>query len=199
MVTRCLRKQPQDRYQQASDLVRDLKVVQREIDSGITHRVPIRERLHDGMTTLRDMAPSEWLWPVLLGTAGLALLYLLFSRWESWGPALIMVSLLGLVTYRRLRNRRHRLMRQFAGRVRRLPEVRIISFHHDQATVVADKALARTYVRVNALMDRINRKKYFGEPYSVVVRDGLDREEERQVLASPGVLHVRKDVLDEEA
>jgi hypothetical protein len=125
-------------------------------------------------------------------------LYFLFQSLEAVMPTFIIFGLLGLVIWRRVRNRRHRLMKQFAAKVKKMPEVRIIIFHEDQATVLTDKALARTYVRINALMDRINRKKYFGDPYSVVVRDQVEAEEERQALSTPGVLYVRQDILGEE-
>ena len=198
VVSRCLRKQVQDRYQTSSDLVSDLKSVQKEVDSGISQRVPLQERLLDSMQTLKDLTPGEWIWPAVGILAGLAVLYFLFQSLEAVMPTFIIFGLLGLVIWRRVRNRRHRLMKQFAAKVKKLPEVRIIIFHGDQATVLTDKALARTYVRINALMDRINRKKYFGDPYSVVVRDQVETEEERQALSTPGVLYVREDILGEE-
>jgi predicted Ser/Thr protein kinase len=198
VVSRCLRKQVQDRYQTSENLVTDLKSVQKEVDSGISQRIPLQERLRDGMQSLKDLTPGEWIWPVVGVLVGLAVLYFLFQSLEAVMPIFIVFGLLGLCIWRRLRNRRHRLMKQFAAKVKKMPEVRIIIFHEDQATVLADKALARTYVRINALMDRTNRKKYFGEPYSVVVRDLVPAEEERQALSTPGVLYVRKDVLGEE-
>ena len=198
VISRCLRKQTQDRYQTSKDLVSDLKGVQKEIDSGITTHVPLQDRLRDGMESLKDLTPGEWLWPAVGVLVGLALLYFLFQNLEAWLPMFIVFSVLGLVIYRRVRNRRHRFMRQFAAKVKKMSEVRIIIFHEDQATVLTDKALARTYVRINALMDKINRKKYFGDPYSVTIRDQATPEEEREALATPGILYVRKDVLGEE-
>jgi hypothetical protein len=197
VVSRCLRKQVQDRYQTSEELVRDLKSVQKEIDSGISQRVPLQDRLRDGMQSLQDLTPGEWIWPAAGALVGLSVLYFLFSNIEAWLPIVFIFGILGLCVYRRIRNRRHRLMKQFAAKVKKLPEVRIILFHEDQATVIADKALARTYVRINALMDKINRKKYFGDPYSVVIRDEVSAEEEHQALATPGVLFVHKDVLGE--
>jgi serine/threonine protein kinase len=198
VVSRCLRKQVQDRYQTSSDLVSDLKTVQKEVDSGISQRIPLQERLLDSMQTLKDLTAGEWIWPAVGILVGLSVLYFLFQSLEAVMPMFIIFGLLGLVIWRRVRNRRHRLMKQFAAKVKKMPEVRIIIFHGDQATVLTDKALARTYVRINALMDRINRKKYFGDPYSVVVRDQVETEEERQALSTPGVLYVREDVLGEE-
>jgi hypothetical protein len=89
-------------------------------------------------------------------------------------------------------------MRKFSAKVRKLPEVRIVALDGLRATVIADKALAKTYVRVNAAMDAINSSLFFGEPFSVVVRDGLTREETLALLGGPGILYVRADVLEEE-
>ena len=197
VVARCLRKQTQDRYQSSTELVNDLKAVQKEIDSGITSHIPLQERLREGLQSLKDLTPGEWLWPTVGILAGLVMLYFLFQNLESWLPTFLGLAVVGLIIYRRVRTRRHRLMNQFAAKVKKMPEVRIIIFHEDQVTVLTDKALARTYVRINALMDRINRKKYFGDDYSVTVRDQVEPEEERRALATPGVLYVRKDVLGE--
>jgi hypothetical protein len=57
--------------------------------------------------------------------------------------------------------------------------------------VVADKALARTYVKLNALVDSMNARVFFGEHFQVVVRDDLTAEETRALLTGPGVLYVR--------
>ena len=89
-------------------------------------------------------------------------------------------------------------MKRFAAKVRKMKEVRVILFHEDQVTVLVDKAMARTYVRINALMEAVNRKKYFGDPYTVVVRDGVAPAEEREALATPGVLYVRRDIRAED-
>jgi hypothetical protein len=198
VVSRCLRKRSEDRYPSADALVEDLKRVQKEIESGVSGGVPLADRLREGMRSLGEMTPGEWLWPL----AGLALVVavislLAFSDLASWLPTTLFFGFVGLIAWRRLKNRRHRLMRRFAARVRRMPEVRIVTFHGDQALVVVDQAMAKTYVRINALMDRVNRKKFFGEPYSVVVRDGLGADGEREALAQPGVLYVRDDVLGE--
>ena len=64
-------------------------------------------------------------------------------------------------------------------------------------TVVVDQAMAKTYLRVNTQLDRLNGKWFPGERFSVKVRDDLEGEELRGLLAASGVLFVREDLLDE--
>ena len=110
---------------------------------------------------------------------------------------LVVAGVVILLGYRWVRNRPRRLLRWFAGRVRKMPEVRIIARRDRQVTVVVDRAVANTYVRITAAMDRINRKRFFGEPYTVVVRDDVAGPELRGLLQG-NVLYVRKDVLEQE-
>jgi hypothetical protein len=42
----------------------------------------------------------------------------------------------------------------------------------------------------------VNTSMFFGDPFSVVVRDGLTPEDEKGLLSAPGVVYVRPDVLD---
>jgi len=58
---------------------------------------------------------------------------------------------------------------------------------------VADRAQARTYVRANALLDAVNSSMFFGDSFTLVIRDDATPEEERALLSSPGVLYVRED------
>jgi hypothetical protein len=60
-------------------------------------------------------------------------------------------------------------------------------------TIVADRAQAKTYVRANALLDAVNSSMFFGDPFTLVIREDVTPEEEKALLSSPGVLHVRED------
>jgi serine/threonine protein kinase len=195
VVSRCLRKRPEDRYPDAKGLVEDLKGVQREVESGISQKLPLKVLLEERIRALREMSPSEWIWPLSIGAALLILVFFLFFRQEGPG-LLITLGIVGMYTYRRIRNRRYRLTRRIVTRVRRLPEVRFVTVDDRRLTVVADQALAKTYVRVNAAVDRINSKMFFGEPFSAVVRDDLTPEEERALLSGPGVVYVRPDAME---
>jgi predicted Ser/Thr protein kinase len=196
VVSRCLRKKPQDRYADARQLVQDLRGVQREIESGISTRVPLAQRLREGIGSLKDLTPAEWIWPAAIALAAIVLLVLALTIEGFSLGTLFVLGLVGLIVYRRLRNRRFRLMKRFGAKVRKMPEVRLIVFDEQRVTVVADKALAKTYVRVNALLDKVNERMFFGEPFSVTVRDDVPAEELRALLQGPGVVYVRDDVLE---
>ena len=61
-------------------------------------------------------------------------------------------------------------------------------------TLVADRAQAKTYVRANALLDSVNSSMFFGDPFTLVIRDAVSPEEEKALLSSPGVLYVREEL-----
>jgi tRNA A-37 threonylcarbamoyl transferase component Bud32 len=196
VASRCLRKRPEDRYDSARALVQDLKGVQQEIESGISVKTPLAERFREGLRSLREMAPAEWVWPVLGASALVVMLILAFSGWDTQFWTLVFLGFVGLLIYRRIRNRRYRLIKRFTAKVRKMSEVRLIVFQGNESTVVVDRAMAKTYVRINALMDKVNSKRFFGDPFTVAVRDGVSVEEVRSLLAGPGVSYVRDDVLD---
>jgi predicted Ser/Thr protein kinase len=193
VISRCLRKRAADRYPDTKELTNDLRAVQREVESGISSKVPLGLRLQERLLALRELTPNEWAWPIGGGLVVLGVLVALIRAEGETIPFLIMFGIGGLLLYRFIRNRRYRATRRFTGKGRRLQEVRIIAVDGLRITVVADKALARTYVRINALVDAMNARMFFGEPFKVVVRDDLTPEETRALLTSPGVLYVRED------
>jgi predicted Ser/Thr protein kinase len=195
VISRCLRKRPADRWADARQLVDALKTVQQEIESGISTKVPLTERIRERLGAVRDLEPKHWGW-VVLGTAGLgALIYLALTRWDL--PLVITFGLMGWFAYRFVKKRPRRLLRRFTDKVRKVPGVRVVACRGREVTVVVDQAVARTYVRVNAQLARMNGKWFLGEPFSVKVRDDLEGEELRGLLSGEGVLFVREDLLDE--
>jgi predicted Ser/Thr protein kinase len=196
VIGRCLRKRREDRYGDARELAADLKAVQREVESGISGSAPLKLRMEEALRSLRHLAPGEWLLPVAAG-AGLALLLFVLLRRDDLLPFILTVAVPAAFFYRRFRHRRLRLIRRFAEKVRKLPEVRLIAANGNRVTVVADKALAKTYVRVNALMDEVNARLFFGEPFTVTVRQDVPKDEVRALLSASGVMYVRDDVLSE--
>jgi predicted Ser/Thr protein kinase len=193
VVGRCLRKRPQDRYADAREVFTDLKAVQREVESGFSGRVPLAQRLQETFSSFSSLEPRQWLLPGAVGAGLLALLVFLVSR-EGFSLApLLVFAFFGLLVFRRFKNRRKRLLRRFIAKAQRLGEVRVVALAGDRLTVVADQAVARTYVRLNALVDEINDGMYFGEPFTVVVRDDLGEAELRDLFKGPGILYVRED------
>jgi len=194
VVTRCLRKRAPDRYADAKELVADIKGVQREVESGISSKAPLALRLQEQWRSLRDRTLGEWLLPgviVLLVVAVLAGVFFGPSG-EGIGPGLVFSVIGTLFVWRRIRNRRIRLARRFVAKVRKIPEVRLVVLEAMRFTVVADAAQARTYVRANAALDSVNASMFFGDPFTLVVRDGVLPEEEKALLSGPGILYVRE-------
>jgi tRNA A-37 threonylcarbamoyl transferase component Bud32 len=198
VVTRCLRKRAQDRYPDAKELVADLKTVQREVESGISSKAPLGVRLQEQLRSLRDRTLGEWLLPGAVVVVALAVLLSFFVARSGEGliTSLLFPVVVGLLIWRRFRNRRLRLARRFVAKARRMAEVRLIAVDGMRLTVVADRAQAKTYVRINALVDSLNASMFFGDHFTAVVRDELKPEETRALLSSPGVLYVRDDVLE---
>jgi predicted Ser/Thr protein kinase len=195
VVTRCLRKRAQDRYPDAKELVGDLKTVQREVESGISSKAPLGVRLQEQWRSLRDRTLGEWLLPGVVILIALAVLLSIVFRPAAEGaiPGLVFPAIAGLLVWRRYRHRRLRLGRRFVAKVRKMPEVRLVTLDGLRFTLVADRAQAKTYVRANALLDSVNSSMFFGDPFTLVIRDAMSPEEEKALLSGPGVLYVRED------
>ncbi len=199
VVTRCLRKRAPDRYPDARELLGDLKAVQKEVESGVSSRVPLAVRLQEQWQALRQRTPGEWLLPGTIALILLAVVLGMFfgSQAEGQGDGipgtLIFFGIVGLFVWRRHRNRSIRLARRVVSKMTRMEEIRLIALDGMRFTVLADHAKARTYVRANAIVDSVNGKMFFGDPFSVVVRDDLPPEEEQALLTGPGILYVRED------
>ncbi len=193
VITRCLRKRAQDRYPDARELVADLKTVQREIESGVSSKAPLSVKLQEQWRSLRDRTLGDWLLPALVVLVAVGVLVSLLVTRRDSGGSLFMLVLAGLFVWRRVRNRRLRLGRRFVKKVSKMPEVRLVTLDGMRFTVLADRAQARTYVRANARVDEVNSSMFFGEPFSLVIRDDFTPEEERALLSGPGVLYVRED------
>ena len=193
VVTRCLRKRASDRYPDARELAADLKTVQREVESGISSKAPFAVRLQERWRALQERTIGEWLLPALVVVAIVAvLLALWFRSGGGIGPGLVSTVIGGLFVWRRIRNRRLRLARRFTAKVRRIAEVRLVALDGMRFTLVADQAQARTYVRANAALDAVNGSMFFGEPFTLVVRDSVAPEEEKALLSASGILYVRE-------
>ena len=192
IVSRCLRKRAPDRYPDAKELAADLKAVQREVESGISSKAPLALRLQERWRSLQERTLGEWLLPAVIVALTLAVLFSLFFRREGIGPGLVFTVIGALFVWRRIRNRRLRLARRFTTKVRRMAEVRLVALDGMRFTVVADQAQARTYVRANAALDAVNGSMFFGEPFTLVVRDAMAAEDEKALLSSSGILYVRE-------
>jgi hypothetical protein len=106
---------------------------------------------------------------------------------------LIGLTFFGLLIYRYVRNRKNRMLNRFVAKVSKFPEVKAISFKEDRITVVVEKAQAKIYIRVNSLINALNKKLYFGRPLTVAVRDDLTKDEFQRMMREPGVAYVSED------
>ncbi len=196
IVTRCLRKRPEDRYPDAGALVADLKALKRDLESGVTRTTPIADRLRDRLVALKNLPPKSLYW--IYGASvlvALALIFIVANRFELSFPSVVLV-VLGLYAYRKLRHRTLRLKKRFAAKAAKMPEVLLVAWPQQQATVVVDKVQAKVYLRLNGLMEDLNKKLFFGHPMTVVVRDDVTAEEFRTILREAGVLYVRDDAFE---
>ena len=193
IISRCLRKRPEDRYPNASSLAADLKDLKQDVESGIERSVPSEKRIQRWLEWLKYSMPFGFK-GIAIAAISLILAGLLIFKATSIGT-LVGVAILGLIIYRYVRNRKGRMLKRFIGKVSIFPEVRAIIVCGNQVTVVVDQAMAKTYIRVNSLIDSVNKKLYFGKPVEVAVRDDLSSDEFQRVLREPGVVYIRDDVV----
>jgi eukaryotic-like serine/threonine-protein kinase len=191
VISRCLRKRAPDRYPDCKELSAELKTVQREAESGISAKVTLGERLREQLASLGGLTPRAWIVPTVVGALLVAVLAAFFLRDKDPFGSLIGLGIVGLFVWRRHRNRRQRLSRKFTARARKLPEVRIVALEGTKLTVVADQAVAKTYVRLNAILDGINGAMFYGDPFTITITDELGPEEVRTLLKGPGILFMR--------
>jgi len=192
IVARCLRKRPENRYQDAGDLAADLKRLKRDIESGIQRSVSPIHRIQELGAWLKTSLP---LGPKSIATAAIILIIaaLLIITNIHWANLLWLV-ILGLMIYRYIRNRKNRMLKRFVAKISKFPDVRAISIQEDQITVLADKAQAKLYIRINSLIDSLNNKLYIGKHVEVAVRDDLAPEEFQSILRESGIVYVRDDI-----
>jgi serine/threonine protein kinase len=193
LLSRCLRKNPADRYQNAEALVTDLKRLKDNLESGSQRAVSIRERFEDWVEWFKYSLPSGGpSMAVLLVVAGLVG-YLIFS--EAGLGTIILILLIGLPVYRHIRNRRQRMVNRLVSKLSKIPEVRAVVMNQDVVNIVVDRAQASLFVRVNGLLESFNQKLFHGDPIEVAIRDDLSVGDFQQLLREPGVRYVRDEAM----
>jgi eukaryotic-like serine/threonine-protein kinase len=192
IISRCLRKRPEDRYPDARTLVQELRALRRDTESGKASTFSLRRRVLEVMRQLPQLAPRQYGWAagVLVGLA--LILYLILTNVSLGG--FIGFSIVALLAYRHVRNRPQRMVEQFVRKIRHVPEVRLISVQDRRITVIVDRPVGQLYGRINAQLNACNRKLFFGDPMSVTIRHDLAAPETHTLLTSTGVHYVRDDV-----
>ena len=197
ILSSCLRKNPRTRYPDANHLVEDLRRLKKEIESGVRTTSFHSLKLQGILDWLKTSMPLGV--PSAVFVAGLLILIflLVFSKinWALLISQSIWVVVLGFLIYRRVRNRKVRLLKRFVAKVSEVPSVKAVIIKEDRVTVVVEKAQANIYIRVNSLIDQVNKKLYFGKHLTVAVRDDLTGEEFQRLIREPGVAYVHEDIV----
>jgi serine/threonine protein kinase len=193
VLSRCLRKRPEDRYTDAGELAADLKRLKSDIESGIQRPATPAQRIDELKHWLKTTLPLS---PTGIAIAALALLIIalfIFTkiRWVN----LLWIGLIGLAIYRNIKNRKKRMLKAFIKKVSKIESVRAVRILEDSVTVIVDKAKASHFVRINSMVDDINKKLYFGRHLDVAIRDDLAEEEFQHLLRETGIAYVRDDVI----
>ena len=193
IVSRCLRKQPKDRYPDARALADDLRRLKQDLDSGVQRSLPVEEHVRRRLDWLRHAIPTGTTWQKGL-TAAIVILVLGGWLLADLGT-LVLLAIPALLIYRWVRNRRNRLLKRFVSRIGSLKEVQAILVRDSRITVIVGKAQAQVYIRVNNLVEKSNSKLFHGAPFEAVVRDDLNEAQLLEALREPGVAYVRQDIL----
>lgn len=193
IITRCLRKRPEDRYPDAGALVPDLKNLKADIDSGVQRPFSATQKIDElkyWLTTSIPVGPQG----ILIVAAILVVAAIIFFTDIQWAN-LLWLGIAGLVIYRNIKNRKKRMLRRFVANASKIETVKAVRIHGDSITVAVDRAKASQYIRINSMVDAINKKLYFGRHVEVAVQDDLSEEEFQRMLRESGIQYVRDDII----
>ena len=191
IIFRCLRKNPEDRYPDAHALAADLRRLKHALETGTTSRLPAGARLRSWFDWLKTSFPGGYRGLAIL-FGGIALAAVLVAVKFNWG-GLIGPAFIALFVYRFFRNRKKRLVAAFTKKVAKFPEVRLVTVRDDRVTVVVDKAPAKVYIRITALVDDLNRSLFFGKDIKAEIRTDVTDAETTAMLTQVGVVYARED------
>ncbi len=166
IISRCLRKRPEDRYPDARALAADLKRLRHDLETGTNLTLPAGHKIRCWMESLATWIPLGSKGLIILAVVIIAAAALLFTRME-WG-SLLVAAIIALLIYRGVRNRKRRMLASFTKKVSALPEVKAVVIREDEVTVVLEKAPAKTYIRITSLIETVNARLFFGRPGSQI-------------------------------
>ncbi len=193
IVFRCLRKNPDDRYPDAHGLADDLRRLKHELETGTGARRPAGARLRTWAEWMKTSFPGGYKGMAILSGA-IALAAVLVAVNFDWG-GLIGPAVMGLFFYRYFRNRKKRLTAAFVKKVAKFPEVRLVAVRDGRVTVAVDKAPAKVYIRITALVDELNRSLFFGQDVKAEIRSEITEDEAQTLLTQVGVVYAQEDPL----
>jgi len=192
IISRCLRKRPEDRYPDARHLADDLKRLEQTIETGTSLSLPAGERIRGWLESVKTSVPLGNKGLIILAAVLILAVAMLFTR-VQWG-SLVGPAFLAVFFYRLVRNRKRRMLTDFGKKISKLPEVKAVVIQDDRVTVVLDKAPAKTYIHINSQIESLNSKLFFGKPATVEIKDDLVDAELKRLIRQPGVVYVRNDI-----
>jgi serine/threonine protein kinase len=192
IISRCLRKRPEDRYPDAGRLADDLKRLEQQIETGTRLSLPTGERIKAWLESVKSSVPLGNKGLIILAAVLVLAFVLLFTR-VQWG-SLIGPAFLVLFFYRFARNRKRRLLSDFVKKISKVREVKSVIIQEDRVTVILDKAPAKTYLRINSQFDSLNSSLFFGKPATMEIKDDLADSEIQKLVRQPGVTYIREDI-----
>jgi serine/threonine protein kinase len=195
IVFRCLRKNPDDRYPDAHALAVDLRRLKHDIESGTSTKLPAGARLRNWAEWLKTSFPGGYKGLAILASA-VAITVVLVSVNFNWG-ALIGPAFMALFFYRYIRNRKKRRLAAFTKKIAKFPEVRLVVIRENHVTIVIDKAPAKVYIRITALIEELNQRLYVGRDVTAEVKSEIPEAEVQTMLRQVGVVYAREEALPE--
>jgi len=195
ILTRCLRKRPEDRYPDAQALADDLKHLKRDLESGTRDSLRPIERLRGRLEGLFASFPLGRNGVLILAAAVLASAIFIVAK-VQWGN-LFSLGLIGLLIYRSIRNKRARRLKAITAKMAKDPSIRAILIQGDRVTIIVDRASAGTDIRITSLIDDVNKRLYFGTPVTADIKADLTETEFQAVLKTPGIVYAREDAAAE--
>jgi len=192
IISRCLRKRPEDRYADAGRLADDLKRLEQSLETGTSLALPAGERIRVWLESIKTSIPLGSKGLIILAGVLVLAVVLLFTR-VQWG-SLIGPAFLVLFGYRFVRNRKRRLLGEFTKKISKLPEVKAVLIREDRVAVVLEKPRAKTYLHINGQIELLNSKLFFGKPVSVETKEDLSGVDLQKFIRQPSVVYVSNDI-----
>ena len=193
IVARCLRKRPEDRYPNSSALASDLKRLKSDIESGVRRPASAGHKLDEIKYWFQNsLSINPYI--VVIAAAVLIAAGILFITKVQW-VSLVWPAIIGLLVYRYIKNRKPRMLKSLVSKIAKFEDVRAVRIQGDKIIIAVDKAPAKLYLRVNSLVEEVNRRLYFAKAVEAAVRDDMTTDEFQEMLRGSNIVYVRDDIV----
>jgi len=194
IIARCLRKRPEDRYPDGGELAADIKRLKTDVESGVQRSFSLAQKLDElkyWLTSTFPAGPQGMMITALI----IALAVIVIFTGIKWLLSSFWIFIVGLIIFRTIKNRKKRMLKRFVLKVAKIESVLAIRVLENSVTVVVDRAKASQYIRINSMVDDINKKRFIGKSLEVAIKDDLSEEEFQHMLRETGVQYVRDDIV----